>query len=217
MELQVELAAQVARGRERRPVEVTALFDRCIDDIRAQGVADRALSVGAPAPTFTLPDAHGRDVRLADLLPAGPVVITFYRGGWCPYCNLELRAYAERMSAFDAAGVQVVAISPQLPDESLTQVERDELPFMVLSDRNNAAAATFGIVHAVPAELETVYIGSGHDVAGKNGQVSGQVSLPLPATFIVDRSGIIRFVAVSADYTDRADPDEVLAVASTLD
>lgn len=216
MDLQAELAAQSARGRERRPAEVTALFARCIDDVRSQGVTDRALAVGTAAPTFTLPDAHGGEVRSSELLAAGPVVISFYRGGWCPYCNLELRAYAERLPAFDAAGVQLVAISPQTPDTALTQIERDELPFMVLSDVGNAVASSFGIVHAVPAELEKVYVGSGHDLAGANGQAGGAVSLPLPATFVVDRSGTIRFAAVSADYTDRADPDEVLAVASTL-
>jgi peroxiredoxin len=216
MDLQVELAAHAARGRERRPAEVTALFDRCIDEVRRQGIADRALEVGATAPLFVLPDAHGGEILLAELLAEGPVVLTFYRGGWCPYCNLELRAYAERMAAFDAAGVRLVAISPQTPDATLTQVERDELPFVVLSDVGNGVAASFGIVHVVPAELEAVYDASGHDVAGANGQERGAVTLPLPATFVLDRSGIVRFAAVSADYKDRADPDEVLAVASAL-
>jgi peroxiredoxin len=216
MDLHAEIAAHAAKGRERRPAEVTALFDRCIEDVRTQGVADRALGVGVAAPGIALPDAHGAEVRLADLLADGPAVLTFYRGGWCPYCNLELRAYAERMPDFDAAGIAVVAISPQTPDASLTQVERDELPFTVLSDVGNTVASAFGLVHAVPPELEAIYVGSGHQLARDNAQEPGAVTLPLPATYVVDREGIIRFAAVSADYKDRADPDEVLAVARAL-
>lgn len=216
MNLRSEITAHAARGRERRPADVTALFDRCIDDVRDQGVAERALGIGATAPPFELPDALGAEVQLTELLTAGPVALTFYRGGWCPYCNLELRAYAERRPVFDAAGVQVVAISPQTPDASLAQIERDDLPFTVLSDVGNHVASAFGIVHVVPAELEAVYIASGHDLAGANGQLGGAISLPLPATFVIDRSGVIRFAAVSADYKDRADPDDVLAVARVL-
>jgi peroxiredoxin len=217
MELHAELALQAARGREKRPPEITELFERCVEDVRAQGIAERALGVGADAPDFVLPDAQGVEVSLASLRAQGPVVVTFYRGGWCPYCNLELRAYAERMPAFAAAGAQVVAISPQTPDTSLTLVERAELPFTVLSDIGNVVAAAFGIVHDVPPELDAVYTGNGYDLAGESAQQKGAVTLPLPATYVIDRGGTIRFAAVSADYTERADPDAVLAVAAALD
>lgn len=217
MDLETQLAAHAERGRMRRPAEVTELFDRCIDEVRVQGVVERALGVDAAAPSFELPDALGSKVRLTQLLVTGPVVLSFYRGGWCPYCNLELRAYAERKTAFSAVGVQIIAISPQRPEISLSQVERERLPFTVLSDVGNHVASSFGIVHTVPTELEAVYDRSGHDLAGVNGQISGAISLPLPATFVVDRTGIIRFAAVSADYKDRADPDDVLAVASSLE
>jgi len=216
MELRVELAAQAAKGRAKRPPEVTALFERGIDMVRALGVADMALGYGATAPDFTLPSADGTAVRLADLLATGPVVLTFYRGGWCPYCNLELRAYAERAEAFTAAGVHVVAISPQTPDASLTLVERAELPFVVLSDVGNVVASGFGLVHPIPQELNNVYVANGFDLAGDNAQDPANLSLPLPATYIIDGGGTIRFASVSADYTERADPDGVLAAAKAL-
>ena len=217
MELGVEMALQAARGREKRPPEITALFARCVDEVRASGLVERALGVGQSAPEFALPDAQGAEVRLSQLRAEGPVVISFYRGGWCPYCNLELRAYAERMTAFTEAGVRLVAISPQTPDASLTLVERAELPFTVLSDVGNVVAASFGLVHEVPAELNAVYAGNGFDLAGDNAQAPDDITLPLPATYVIGRDGTVRFAAVSADYTERADPDEVLAAAVALD
>lgn len=216
MELSVELALQAARGREKRPPEITTLFERCVDEVRESGVARRAIGVGATAPEFTLPDAQGGEVSLAELRAEGPVVITFYRGGWCPYCNLELRAYAERMPAFAEAGVQLVAISPQTPDASLTLVERAELPFTVLSDVGNVVAAAFGLLHPVPTELNAVYVGNGFDLAGDNAQDPDAITLPLPATYVIDRDATVRFAAVSADYTERADPDLVLDAARAL-
>jgi peroxiredoxin len=216
MELGAEMAAQAAERRKNRPAEITALFDRCIDEVRAAGVAERALAVGASAPDFTLPDATGVAVRLADLRAAGPVVISFYRGGWCPYCNLELRAYAERSPDFEAAGARVVAISPQTPDASLTLVERAELPFTVLSDVGNVVAASFGLVHPVQSELAAVYAKNGFDLAGDNAQDPSELSLPLPATYVVDRDGTVAFAAVSEDYTVRADPEAVLAAVVAL-
>ncbi len=216
MELNVELALQAAKGREKRPPEITALFDSGIAQVRASGLAERALGVGASAPEFTLPDAQGSEVSLSDLRAEGPVVISFYRGGWCPYCNLELRAYAERMPEFVEAGVRLVAISPQTPDASLSLVERAELPFTVLSDVGNVVAGGFGLVHAVPAPVNAVYVANGYDLATDNAQDPDDISLPLPATYVIDRDGTVRFAAVSADYTDRANPDDVLAVAREL-
>jgi len=207
---------QAARGREQRPPEVTALFVRCVEEVRAQGVAEQALGVGAVAPDFTLPDARGTKVRLAELRAEGPVVVSFYRGGWCPYCNLELRAYAERIDRFTEAGVRLVAISPQTPDASLTLVERAELPFTVLSDVGNVVAGSFGLVHRVPAELDAVYAKNGFNLAGDNAQDAGALTLPLPATYVIGRDGVVAFVQVSADYTVRADPDAVLDAAITL-
>jgi peroxiredoxin len=216
MELVAELATQAAERRRNRPAEITALFDRCIAEVRDAGVVEGSLAVGASAPDFTLPDATGVEVRLSDLTAAGPVVISFYRGGWCPYCNLELRAYAERIPAFLAAGARVVAISPQTPDASLTLVERAELPFTVLSDVGNVVAASFGLVHPIPGDLAEVYVRNGFDLAGDNAQDPSALSLPLPGTYVVDRDGTIVFASVSEDYTVRADPEVVLAAVAAL-
>jgi peroxiredoxin len=195
---------------------VTALYQRSIDEISAEGLAERALGVGATAPEIVLPGATGAMVDLADLRASGPVVATFYRGSWCPYCTLELRAYSERTDEFTAAGAHIVAISPQLPDRSLTLVEREALPFHVLSDVGNVVAGRFGIVHAVPAEISAVHAANGLDVAGGNAQDPADVTLPLPATYVIDTQGIIRFAEVSADYRTRADPDAVLAAVTAL-
>ena len=217
MGLGTEMAAQAAERRKSRPPEITALFDRCIDEVRDAGVERDALGVGASAPDFTLPDATGEEVRLSDLTAAGPVVISFYRGGWCPYCNLELRAYAELLPQFVAAGARVVAISPQTPDASLTLVERAELPFTVLSDVGNVVAAGYGLVHTVPGDLAEVYVRNGFDLAADNAQDPSALSLPLPATYVIDPSGTVVFASVSADYTVRADPEVVLAAVAAID
>jgi peroxiredoxin len=216
MDLRAAMEAHAAEGRAKRPPEITAMFERGIEDIRNSGVEDRALRAGADAPHFTLPDANGATVALADLLAAGPVVLSFYRGGWCPYCNLELRAYADRIAEFDAAGAQVVAISPQTPDASLTLAERTELPFTVLSDVGNAVASSYGLVHELAEDICALYDKNGYDLAGNNAQDPAEISLPVPATYVVDRSGVIRFAAVSADYRVRAEPSDVLAAIAAL-
>jgi peroxiredoxin len=216
MALKDELADRAALSAKSRPVETNAAFDAGIAAIAAAGIADHAVAVGDPAPDFVLPDTVGRSIALADLVRTGPTIVTFYRGGWCPYCNLELRAYAERMPEFVEAGVRLVAISPQTPDASLSLVERAELPFTVLSDVGNVVAGGFGLVHAVPAPVNAVYVANGYDLATDNAQDPDDISLPLPATYVIDRDGTVRFAAVSADYTDRANPDDVLAAAREL-
>ena len=211
-----QLAQAAAERAANRPAEVSEAHARGIAAVRAAGVAEGALSVGDRAPDFTLPDAMGRPVALDDLLRDGPTVLCFYRGGWCPYCSLELRAYEALLPEITAAGATFAAISPQTPDASLTTAEKLALSFPVLSDIGNEVARTFGLVHGVTSEVADILERNGADMAVRNAQPADAIELPLPATYLVDASSTIRFAFVSADYVERAEPTEVLAVLRTL-
>lgn len=204
--LQVELDAFRAEWMRKAPPEAQALIARQIEELRATGAETRALAEGALLPDITLPDAHGAPRRLRELAPA---VIVFYRGGWCPYCNLQLRAWQKRLPELAALGIGLVAISPQLPDGSLTTAERNGLSFPVLSDSEGTAGRAFGVEFALPEELVALYRRFGHDLDAVNGPAGWR--LPMPATFAADASGRIRFAGFDADYRRRVEPAEVLA------
>ena len=197
------------------PKPTLAIMDAETSRLAASGLAARALKVGAAAPDFILPDAQGGPVRLRALLDQGPVVVVFYRGGWCPYCNLHLRGFQRRLPAFRELGATVVAISPQLPDNSLSTREKDELAFPVLSDVGNKVARQFGIVFELSDRLVELYRQFGHALEDFNG-ADGSRELPVPATFLLDGKGAIRLAHVDVDYTRRLDPDDVIEVLKTF-
>ncbi|MFB7667017.1 peroxiredoxin-like family protein [Kitasatospora sp. NPDC056138] len=197
------------------PAEAIEIMDRNGRELAASGLAERALGVGAPAPQFTLPAATGQRVALDGLLADGPVVLTFYRGAWCPFCNLALRALQEQHDAITTRGARLVAVSPQIPDESLTLAEKERLAFDVLSDIGSEVAARFGIAFDLSDELGTLYDQLGFDLKRVNAGHSR--TLPLPATFVIDRTGTIRWAFVQTDYTLRAEPADILAALDTLD
>ena len=197
------------------PKPVLTILDAETSRLAASGLAARALKVGNTAPDFILPDVHGEPVRLRAQLNAGPVVVVFYRGGWCPYCNLHLGGFQRRLQAFRELGATVVAISPQLPDNSLSTKEKDELAFTVLSDVGNKVARQFGIVFELSDELVELYRKFGHALEDFNG-ADGSRELPVPATFLLDGEGTIRLANVDVDYTRRVDPDEVIKVLKTF-
>ena len=191
------------------PKPALAVMDAETSRLAASGLAARALKVGDTARDFILPDVHGEPVRLRGLLDAGPVVVVFYRGGWCPYCNLNLRGFQRRLAEFRELGARVVAISPQLPDNSLSTREKDELEFPVLSDVGNKVARQFGIVFQLSDELVALYRQFGHALEDFNG-ATGSRELPVPATFLINGNGVIRLAHVDVDYTRRLDPDDVI-------
>ena len=173
-----------------------------------EAAAVGALGVGAEAPDFALPNAMGREIRLSDLLARGPVVLTFYRGAWCPYCNTQLRDYQDVLGEIEEAGATLVAVSPQTPDGSMTMAERNGLAFPVLSDVGNAVSRTYGLVFEVDGRTRERYQAVGVDLAAVNGADAWE--LPVPATYVIDPDGRIGAAFVEADYTQRASARRVL-------
>jgi len=210
-----ELDAARAKHRgEIIPKPALAIMDAETARLAESDLAAAVLKVGDPAPDFILPDAHGEPVRLRSLLKEGRTVLVFYRGGWCPYCNLHLRGFQRRLADIRALGAQMVAISPQLPDNSLSTQEKNELSFPVLSDVGNKVARQFGIVFELSKELLKLYRHFGHALEDFNGE-TGKNELPVPGTFLLDSKGIVRLAHVDVDYTHRLDPDDVIEALKT--
>lgn len=199
---------------KQAPAEVvTALFSE-IDAVVRSGAGANAPRVGDTAPSFTLPDAQGKQMSLDSLLKGGHVVIAFYRGQWCPYCDLQLRAYQEVFPRIKALGASLVAISPQTPDESLSTVVKRKLEFRVLSDAGNKVARGYGLVWKVPAGLDALHKGFGVDLTKSNGDASNE--LPVPGTFVLRADGRIAFSYVNADWRERLEPVEIIRALESL-
>lgn len=196
------------------PQETAEVMAKATTDLDASGIVDNSLKVGDKAPDFELPDATGKVVKLSTLLENGPIVVTFYRGQWCPYCNLEIRAFQQLLPEFHQAGAQVVAISPELPSNALSITEKHELAFPVLSDVGNTVALDYGLVFSLAESLRPLYKGFGIDIPASNGDESFE--LPVPATYVIDSAGTIRYAYANADYTLRAEPADVLAAVNAL-
>jgi peroxiredoxin len=195
--------------------EALVSFDTDAEGMAEGGViGSTAPTVGTTAPLFVLPDVHGTSRALNDLLAAGPVVLVFYRGAWCPYCNLQLRAFQESLGDIEAAGASLVAVSPQTPDNSLSFAEKEGLRFTVLSDLHNDVARAYGLVFRQNDVPTAVQKQLGIDLADVNGDDSYE--LPAAATFVIDSQGVIRSRSVSADYRWRVGPEEVLAALRSL-
>jgi peroxiredoxin len=197
------------------PAEKLKVMDSATEELIASGIKASALKEGERARDFILMDAHGGPVRLHSLLSVGPVVISFYRGGWCPYCNIELRGLQRVLPEIKALGASLVAISPQLPDNSLSTEEKNNLTFPVLSDVGNTVARRFGIVFKLPEDLLETYTEFNHGLADMNGK-EGASGLPMPATYVLDQSGTIRLAFVDEDYTKRLDPDTIVMTLRNL-
>lgn len=214
MSLWEELAEREAKGRASFDAERSAVYAKQAEALALSDILDRALRTGDPAPMFELPDAHGNTVRLEDLLLDGPVILSFYRGSWCPFCNLELRALQREVGAVAEAGVTLVAVSPNQPDVSVELIEELGLTFPVLTDHENGVARQFNLVYAMVPEQVEYYRAHGRDIGLMNGTASW--TLPVPATYVIDHAGMIRFDFVDLNHRVRAEPSEVVAVAATV-
>ena len=210
MSLKQELAEHRAGWFKRVPAERQAIMERHIAGLRT-GLAKTALKVGDRAPSIVLANAKGATIDVGALLKKGPVIVTFYRGGWCPYCNLELRAFQRVLPEIEAAGASLVAISPEKPDDTLSTSEKNALTFEVLSDVGQKVGRAFGLVYKFSDELKSAYNGFGLDIPAKNG-TAAEWALPISATYVIDPNGLIIYAYTDPDYRDRADPADVLAL-----
>jgi peroxiredoxin len=196
------------------PAELVEGFGRLVAEQAAVDYAARAPKLGERAPDFTLADQLGRPVSLVGELEQGPVVLIFYRGEWCPYCNIMLRTYGSCAAEFATRQARMLAVSPQTPDTSLTMAEKHKLAFPVLSDEGGEVIDSYGLRYEVDAQSRQLLEAADVDVAKFNGR--GGWILPAPAVFVIDRQGIVRFASVNGDYTQRAEPDEALAALDAL-
>jgi peroxiredoxin len=187
---------------------------RATDELIGSGQAQRAKKAGDPMPEFTLLDPDGKPVSSRELLARGPLVISFYRGVWCPYCNLELKALQEALPEIAARGASLLAISPQTAANSRKSQRDNKLEFPILSDVKSEVANAFGIRFALPDYLVEQYRGFGNDLAVANNDPSWV--LPMPARYVVGSDGIIAYAEVNPDYTQRPDPSELLPVLDRL-
>jgi len=203
------IATFTAGMAKHAPPEVLATLGAELHKLADSGIATRALRLGAKAPDFSLPDAHGGLVTLSSLLARGPAVVTFYRGGWCPFCDLQLRAYQSVLGQIHDLGADLVAISPQTPDYALSDVEKKQLAFPVLTDAGNRVARQYGLVFSLSETMRGLQTGFGNPIPKFNGDDSWE--LPMPGTFVVDGRGVVRLGHVDPDYTKRLEPEALLA------
>jgi peroxiredoxin len=173
-----------------------------------------ALTVGDRAADFELPNAQGRRIRLADQLGRGPVVLTFYRGAWCPFCNLQLRGLQQALLEIEAFGASLLAVSPELPDGSRATIDKNDLTFEVLSDLNSVVASAYGITFALAPTDRALFLEVKNDLGKANGDNTWV--LPAPSTFVIATDATIHHARVEPDFTRRITPDEILSALRTI-
>jgi peroxiredoxin len=211
-----EQVKQVSAGAASQlPAEVVAVFASEQKALAADGVPAGAVSVGDTLAPFALPDATGKTQTLEELTADGPVVIVFYRGGWCPYCNVTLRTYQhDLLPQLAAYSARLVAISPETPDASLSTQEKSELTYTVLSDTAAQLASSLGITFQPSEGGLTAHRALGLDI--RNTRADTGTLLPMPTVLIVDRDHVVRFVDIHPDYTGRTEVDDIVAALQML-
>jgi peroxiredoxin len=208
MTLQDKLDDITAQTRNLVQPERLEMGERAVAELFASGIEEKLLRPGDTAPAFALPDANGRTVRSADLLALGPLVVCFFRGRWCPYCVTELETWRDLFPAVRAQGALLVAISPQTVRQNDFTVTQHTLPFPLLRDEGAAVAAEFGAAYSVPDYMQGRYRSILVNIPFINGEPSWR--LPVPATFVIDRSGVVQWSQGHADFRVRPEPAEVL-------
>jgi peroxiredoxin len=204
-----------AAAAERLPADVAEVFDRSVRDLLDQGIPSGAIKAGDRLDPFTLDDATGTPVSLDQIVESGPAVIVFYRGGWCPYCNLALRTYQrELLPQLAEYGARLVAISPQSPDQSLSTAEKAQLGFTVLSDPGSRLARRIGIAFQQADEVLAAQRKLGLDLAQVNAE--GSTELPRPTVLVIDQERTVRFADVQPDYTARTEVADIAAALAGL-
>jgi len=208
MSLAADLSEVYTEFHTNGPAQITKPIKESTADHAASFDFQKAIKAGDTLPPFKLSDAFGNDVASSTLLEKGPLLITFYRGEWCPFCNLALRALQNHLPQFEAKGVTLVAITCEVPKQALSTSEKNELKFPVLSDLGNKYAMELGLVFPMPEYMRPVFDGFGVDFKERNGDDS--FVLPVPATLLVDQKGVVRNSFVEPEYHKRAEPETVL-------
>ena len=190
------------------PPETQAIHARAVAQLKEKHFAANILPVGAKAPTFDLRDHDGKMVRSSDLVAKGKLVLCFIRGRWCPFCVGQMEAMNLVLPQIEQAGATLVAVSPQTVKQAFFMHDQHKLRFPLLSDADNQVARKFGLSYRVPAAQEAVYRKAFVNLPFTNGDDSWE--LPIPATYIVDREGTIRYASANEDYTERPEPDDLV-------
>ena len=175
----------------------------------SRAMPDPGLRPGVRAPDFTLVNAFGKEVKLSEQLKKGPVVLAFYRGAWCPFCNIELNVLQRSLTHFKEYDANLIAVTPQRPDKSKEQLEKAEYSFEILSDLDDSVMKSYNLYFEIPRELHELYKNRfGFDVTDYNGK--GRLGLPVPGTFVIGRDGVIRASFAKTDYKKRMDPGDIV-------
>ena len=206
-----ELKKQLDQCSSEKFIETQA---ELLETLKALGIGRDALTVGDQAPNFTLPDQVGADLRLSDLLKLGSVVLSFFRGAWCPFCETELKALHMALPEIERRGGRLLAVSPQTLDKTMSMAERLLLDYSILVDAGNSVAKEYGLAFTIPEEFQEFHDVEMARIAEYNGDLS--YLLPIPATYVIDTEGVIRYAYVDVDYRNRAEPEDVLHVLDRI-
>lgn len=213
--LNQRLAETYEGGKGHLPSDVSAAFDADREQMVEQGSTASVAEVGTPMPDGALLDTASQQASLAAARGEQPAVVVFYRGSWCPYCNLTLRTYqTDLVPELERRGVRLVAISPQTPDGSITITEAQELTFTVLSDKGSTVAAQLGILTGLGEGAQSAGKSLGLDVAASN--ADGTAAIPMPTTVVVDAGGTIRWIDVHPNFLTRSEVPDILAAVDAL-
>ena len=195
--------------KKKAPLEIQNIMLAATKKLQDESISKNALKVGDTVKDFNLPNALGQEVSLVSVLEKNDfVIVSFYRGVWCAYCNFELKALQDKNEEFKALGAQLLAISPQSPDASMTTKEKNELEFEVLSDHNNIIAKEFGLVFSLAEELRPIYKSFNIDIPANNDEESYEI--PMPATYVINKNKEIIFSFINEDYTKRCEPQDII-------
>lgn len=214
--LQDSIESLKTANQAKASPEKRAAYADGIKAVVTAKVVESAAKVGDLAPDFSLKDMRGSEITLSEQLKKGPVVLTWYRGGWCPYCNTQLAAYQQILPQIEELGAQLIAVSPELPDKSKTTAERGHLKFTVLSDINLKVAAEYGLVFKLTPEVEKLYA-EFFSMKEYNGEEASPNELPLAATYVISPDGKITYAFLNADYTKRAEPRDIIAALDAIE
>ncbi|WP_020532322.1 peroxiredoxin-like family protein [Flexithrix dorotheae] len=213
MSLKTQLENHKQSFLQKADSKVIKAYDAGVDAVRKSGILENALKKGDKAKDFLLKNALYEPAQLSEYLSRGPVVLIWYRGGWCPYCNLELKAFQDVLPEIKALGANLLALTPELPDKSLSTKEKHSLEFEVLSDVGNRIAWDYGLVFKLPEDVAEIYA-KNFSLQEYNGDSSNE--LPIAATYVIDKKGIIQYAFLDAEYRNRAEPEEIIKVLKRL-